>query len=445
MATEQQSQLIESRVQLEEHLAKGCRPPEMFRFGTEHEKFPFYEAGHGSVAYDGIQALLNAVHTTLGGSPILEKEAIIGLNTPDGASISLEPAGQLELSGSPLATLHHTRDELDAHLQTVKAAAKPLGIAYLGAGMTPDWTRSAMPFMPKARYGIMRNYMPKVGSLGLDMMHRTCTVQVNLDFSSEADMVQKFRVALALQPIATALFANSPFTDGKPNGFLSMRSHIWTDTDADRTGMLPFVFEEGMGFARYVDYALDVPMYFVTRNGQYHDVSGSSFRDFLNGSLPQLPGERPTLDDWASHLTTLFPEVRLKQFLEMRGADAGSRAMLLALPAFWVGIFHHQPSLDAAWYMVKNWTAQERHALRNAVPKSALKTAHKGSLVQTWALEVLALSEAGLKARALGEEVYLAPLWEIAHSGVTHAERLLQRYENMWSRSVAPLYNEEML
>jgi glutamate--cysteine ligase len=437
---------IESRATLIEWMEQGSRAPDAFRIGTEHEKFPFFAESLAPVPYEGIRRLLKGLQQKTGWEPIEDGGTIIGLyDNVKGGAISLEPAGQFELSGAPLASLHGTAAELDSHLEAANAVAAPLGIAFVGAGMTPDWTRAGMPVMPKARYAIMRRYMPKVGALGLDMMHRTCTVQVNLDFSSEADMVKKLRVSLALQPIATALFANSPFTEGKPNGFLSMRSNIWRDTDADRTGMLPFAFEEGMGFERYVDYALDVPMYFIKRGDVYHDVAGASFRDLMAGRLARMPGERARLADWINHLTTLFPEVRLKRFLEMRGADAGPRDHLLALPAFWVGLLYNNASLDAAWDIVKGWSAIERQALRDDVPKQALKAAIAGRSVHDIAREVLALSEVGLKARGQGEEVYLAPLFNIAETGRTRAEELLEKYHGEWKGSIEPIYTENIL
>ena len=349
---------IETRDELVAWIAAGEKPKSQFRVGTEHEKIPFFVSGRTPVPYDGrrgIRALLEGMQMLLGWEPILEGKTIIGLaDVTGGGAISLEPGGQFELSGAPVETIHRTCNELNSHLAQLRQVAEPLGIGFLGIGMSPLWTREQTPVMPKGRYKIMSNYMPKVGSLGLDMMFRTCTVQANLDFSSEPDMVKKLRVSLALQPIATALFANSPFTEGKPNGYLSFRSHIWEDTDNARSGMLPFAFEAGMGYERYVDYALDVPMYFVKRGSEYIDVAGSSFRDLLAGKHPALPGERASISDWANHLSTIFPEVRLKRYLEMRGADAGPWKNICALPAFWVGLFYDDVSLDAAWEVVKN-------------------------------------------------------------------------------------------
>ncbi len=434
---------------LADYLASGCKPRSQWRIGTEHEKFGFTLKGHRPLPYHGpagINALLNGMRR-FGWQPVIEGDNIIAL-TMDGGAISLEPGGQFELSGAPLENLHQTCTEVNTHLKQVREVADELGIGFLGLGFTPNWTRAEIPVMPKGRYGIMTNYMPKRGNLGVDMMYRTCTVQVNLDYSSEADMMKKFRVGLALQPLATALFANSPFTEGKPNGYLSLRSHIWTDTDPDRSGMLPFVFDDDFGFERYVDYALDVPMYFVYRNGKYIDASGQSFRDFLDGRLPALPGEKPTMSDWADHLTTLFPEVRMKKFLEMRGADGGPWRSLCALPALWAGLFYDQSALDAAWDMVRDWSPQEQQTLRNGVPKSALKTPFRGRLLQTYATEMLAIARAGLKSRAqigssgLDEQHYLDVLDEAARSGRCPAEVMLDEYHGRWQGNLDHVFDE---
>src|SRR5271165_904279 len=365
---------LQSRDELVAWLEAGVKPVSEFRIGTEHEKTPFTLAGHHPVGYEGargIGALLEGMKLLLGWEPIMERGNIIGLyDVTGGGAISLEPGGQFELSGAPVETVHQTQAELMAHLAQVREIAAPLGIGFLGLGMTPTWSRAEIPVMPKGRYRIMTAYMPKVGGHGLDMMYRTCTVQTNLDFASEADMVKKLRVGLALQPVATAIFANSPFTEGRPNGFLSFRSEIWRDTDPDRTGMLPWAFEPGMGFERYVDYALDVPMYFVKHGEEYVDTAGQSFRDLMAGKLPSMPGARATISDWSNHISTIFPEVRLKRYLEMRGADSGPTRYLLALPAFWVGILYDDVSLDAAWDLVKGWSAEKRHKLRDDVPKA---------------------------------------------------------------------------
>ena len=450
---------IETRNDLVIWIERGCKERSAFRLGTEHEKVPFYRDDLAPVPYEraashpgGIRDLLDALRARLNWEPIFDGAAIIGLAAPDiGAAISLEPGGQFELSGAPLASVHEVGDEFDAHLAAVHAAATPLGIAFLSLGMQPKWSRAAIPVMPKQRYAIMAGYMPKVGTLGLDMMFRTATVQVNLDYESEADMVKKLRVGLALQPIVTAMFANSPFADGRPNGFLSMRSEIWRDTDAARTGMLAFAFDEGMGFERYVDYALDVPMYFVKRGEHYHDVSGASFRDLLAGKLTQLPGEQATISDWANHLSTIFPEVRLKRFLEMRGADMGSRDHVLALPALWTGLLYDQSALDAAWDLVKGWSEAERSALRADVPRLALKAEIGGRKVRDVAVIVLALSRGGLARRALrdrsgrDETRHLDYLDRIVGEDRTPAEHWLARYEGAWKRSVDPAFEEARL
>ncbi|MFZ0125282.1 MAG: glutamate--cysteine ligase [Xanthobacteraceae bacterium] len=443
---------IESRDALVAWFEAGSKPRENFRIGTEHEKFAFTLEGHAPVPYDGsrgIKALLNGMRHLLGWEPIMEAENIIGLyDVTGGGAISLEPGGQFELSGAPVETVHQTSSELMAHLAQVREIARPLRIGFLGIGMTPKWSLREMPAMPKGRYRIMTAYMPKVGSHGLDMMYRTCTVQTNLDFSSEPDMVKKLRVSLALQPVATALFANSPFTDGKPNGFLSFRSEIWRDTDNQRAGTLPWAFEPGMGFERWVDYALDVPMYFVKRGDKYIDVAGQSFRDLLAGRLDALPGERATLSDWANHVSTIFPEVRLKRFLEMRGADGVPWRMLPALPAFWVGLLYDQDCLDAAWDIVKDWTAPERQKLRDDVPKQALKASIRGRSMLELAKDCLTLAHAGLKRRdrrdreGRDETLYLETLGDIVRRGYTPAEELLQKFHGPWRGSVEPIFTE---
>jgi glutamate--cysteine ligase len=445
---------IENESELVEYLEAGSKPPEQWRIGTEHEKFGFLIDDLSPLRYDGdsgIAAVLKALSAGFAWEPVEEDGNIIALRGDDGA-ITLEPGGQLELSGAALENLHQTCDEVHAHLHQVKSVVEPMGVGFLGMGFTPLWRRDEMPWMPKGRYRIMRGYMPRVGTLGLDMMVRTATVQVNLDFSDEADMVKKFRVSLALQPLATALFANSPFYEGKPNGYLSYRSMIWRDTDPARCGMLPFVFEPGMGFERYARYALEVPMYFVHRKGCYIDAAGQSFRDFLGGKLPALPGELPTIADWEDHLTTVFPEVRMKRFLEMRGADAGAWKSLCALPAFWVGLLYDKDCLDAAWDLVRHWSAQQREQLRRDAPRFGLKTRTpaKTSLgtLQRLAYEVLCIAEAGLKRRArfsgigVDETIFLRNLWDTVESGKTPAEQKLDRFHSDWNKSVRPIFSE---
>jgi len=444
------SPLIESRADLISVFSGGEKPREDWRIGTEHEKFVYRTADHRAPSWDepgGIRDLLEGL-TEFGWKPVLEGGKIIALAGQDG-TVSLEPAGQFELSGAPLANLHESCAESGRHLQQVKAVGDKLGLGFLGLGMWPDKTRAELPIMPKGRYRIMLDHMPRVGTLGLDMMLRTCTIQVNLDYASEADMVKKFRVGLALQPVATALFANSPFTEGKPNGFKSFRSHIWEDTDPARTGMLPFVFEDGFGYERYCDYALDVPMYFVFRDGKYIDAAGLNFRDFLDGKLSVLPGEKPTIADWNDHLSTAFPEVRLKSFLEMRGADGGRWGRICALPALWVGLLYDDAALDAAWERVRHWTIEEREALRHAVPAQALDApVPGGGTMRELAGEVLEIATAGLSARAElnasgdNESGFLDPLREVVATGMTFADRLLERYHGEWNGDVAHVYDE---
>jgi glutamate--cysteine ligase len=442
-----QGEPITSKAQLVEYFSSGSKPKSAWRIGTEHEKFVFDSKTLKPIPYEGpngIGAILSGL-TRFGWEAIEENGKIIAL-AKDGCSVSLEPGGQFELSGAPVQSIHQTCAEVGNHLSQVKALGTELGVGFLGMGFRPKWPREDTPWMPRNRYQIMRNYMPKVGKLGIDMMTRTCTVQVNLDFADEADMVKKLRVSLALQPVATALFADSPFTEGKPNGYLSYRAQIWTDTDPDRTGPLPFAFEDGMGFERYADYLLDVPMYFVYRNGQYIDASGQSFRDFLNGRLPALPGETPTTADWSDHATTAFPEVRLKKFLEMRGADGGPWDRLCALPALWVGLLYDQTALDAAWDLVKNWTAEDRANLKAAVPKQALKAKFGKGTVRDLALEVIRIARHGLNARKAGdlagtdESGFLNVLQTIADSGECPAEEKLKLFHGQWGGSVDPVY-----
>ncbi|MEX0643819.1 MAG: glutamate--cysteine ligase [Parvularculaceae bacterium] len=430
------SPVIESLDQLTAYLAAGSKPKSEWRIGTEHEKFVYCRKTLKPIPFEGetgIEAILMALGERTGWAPIVENGNTIGLKG-DGASVSLEPGGQFELSGAPVETIQQTCDEVHQHLACVKDVAGPMGVSFFGMGFAPFWTRAEMPQMPKERYDIMRAYMPKVGKLGLDMMHRTCTVQVNLDFGSERDMIAKFRTSLALQPLATALFANSGLVEGKPSGWASWRAHIWTDTDPDRTGLLDFVFEEGFGFERYADYILDVPMYFVRRGGNYVDAAGQSFRDFINGKLPALPGVRATIADFEDHLSTAFPEVRLKRFLEMRGADSGPWARICALPAFWVGLLYDDAALAAAWDVAKRWTNAEREALRIDAARHGLKAQIGGRALQSIALELLEVAREGLRRRSKSgacnpdESGFLDTLQEIAESGVTLSERNARRF-----------------
>ena len=440
--------VIESRDQLVAPFIGGEKPKADWRIGTEHEKLVFRTEDHRAPSYDepgGIRDILLSLRN-FGWEPVEEGGKVIAMSGADG-TVSLEPAGQLELSGAPLENLHDTCAETGRHLQQVKAVGEDCGVGFLGLGMWPDKARTDLPVMPKGRYEIMMRHMPRVGNLGLDMMLRTCTIQVNLDYSSEADMVKKFRTGLALQPLATALFANSPFTEGKPNSFLSYRSHIWSDTDPHRTGMLPFVFDEDFGYERWADYMLDVPMYFVFRDGKYIDCAGLSFRDFLAGKLSALPGELPTEADWWDHLSTAFPEVRLKSFLEMRGADGGPWSRICALPAFWVGLMYEQDALDAAWDLVKDWTVEEREDLRNAVPRLALDAPIPGGgTLQDLGKDVMAICRSGLNTRARfnasgdNEAGFLETLDEIVATGKVPAQRLLDKYHGEWNGDVSRVY-----
>jgi len=460
MSTRQDSvpaRAIASRDDLVAWIAEGAKPAADWRLGTEHEKFVFRHEDLSPVAYEGdagIDALLHGLMDCCGWVPILEAGKVIALKRAPGspgANVSLEPGGQFELSGAPLKTVHQTLVETTEHLRQCHRAGDELGLGFSGLGFSPVWSLAQTPKMPKARYDVMTRYMPKVGTRGLDMMYRTATIQVNLDFGSEVDMVRKMRVALALQPLATALFASSPFTDGKPNGFKSARSEVWRDTDASRTGMLSWVFDDGMGYEAYVDYALRVPMYFVYREGRYIDVAGACFGDFLNGKLPGLEDVVPTLDDWSDHLTTLFPEVRLKRFLEMRGADGGRLDMICALPAFWAGIMYDSSSLNAAWDIAKDWTSAQRQALRDDVPRLGFDAEIAGRPLGEVADEVLAIARSGLAKRACmnadgeDETLFLAPLEEIAACGKSVADRLLDAYAGPWAGDISHVYEATAL
>lgn len=440
---------VTSKAQLIETIASGIKPKDQWCVGTEHEKFPFYKENLRPVPYEGprgIRAMLEGLER-FGWEGVPENGNLISLRSPGKGTISLEPGGQFELSGAPLDNIHQTCGEIAEHLAQVKTVGDELGIGMLGLGFTPDWRREDIPWMPKGRYKIMQAYMPKVGTMGIDMMTRTCTVQANLDYGSESDMVKKLRVALALQPVATALWANSPFTEGKPNGALSYRTRVWQNTDAARTGMLPFAFEDGMGFERYVDYLLDVPMYFVFR-GHHVDVAGQSFRDFMGGRLAALPGQVPTVADWFDHMSTAFPEARVKNYIEVRGADCGARRRLCALPAFWTGLLYDTTSLDAAWDMAKDWSAADRAQLYRDVPALGLKAKIAGRTVQDLAGLLLDFAEAGLRGRrrlnANGEDEceFLTPLRETVASGETPAEHMLALYRGAWQGDVGKAYGE---
>jgi glutamate--cysteine ligase len=438
---------IESFDQLAAYMEAGCKPRDRWRIGAEHEKFGWLTDSRAPLPYAGprsISAIFEGLAARFGWQPVREGGNVIGL-TRGGANISLEPGGQFELSGAPLASTLEVGAELQSHLDEVRAVAGPMGVRFMGIGAPPDWTHAEMPVMPKGRYRLMTDYMGRVGTHGTQMMYRTATVQVNLDYASEADMVQKLRVALALQPVATALFASSPFFDGKPNGHRSWRSRIWRGLDDSRTGMLPFAFEAGMGFQRYVDWVLDVPMYFVYRDGHYINALGQSFRDFLKGQLPALPGEKPTLSDWADHMTTVFPEARVKKYIEMRGADCGDQAHIAALPAFWVGLMYDQTALDAAWDLVKGLDTETREGLRVAASVSALAGEAGGVKLWDLARAAVGLAHAGLVARGLGEEAQLQPLAESLKTGRVQADRWLDLYQGAWGGSLVPLYEAASL
>jgi glutamate--cysteine ligase len=443
---------IERYEQMAEYLASGCKPKEDWRIGTEHEKFGFCKDSLLPLPYEGersIHAVLSALRDRHDWQELHEAGKLIGL-TKDGANISLEPGGALELSGAPLETIHETCDEVNVHLKEVKGIADEIGVGFIGLGAAPTWMHEEMPLMPKGRYKLMDAYMGKVGTMGRTMMRRTSTVQVNLDYSSEADMIQKLRVGIALQPVAVALFANSPFFEGKPNGHKSWRSRVWRDTDNARAGMIPFVFDDDFGFERWVEYALDVPMYFVYRDGKYIDALGQSFRDFLDGKLPALPGEKPTLSDWADHLTTAFPEARIKKYIEMRGADGGPWRRLCALPAFWVGLCYEQDSLDAAWDLVKDWDAETREALRVTASVDGLRAKVGNIDMHELSKSVLDIAHAGLAKRARpgaggmipDETHFLNALMESVETKKTPADELMDHYNGAWAGDLNRIFAE---
>jgi len=443
---------IEHHEQLAQYLADGCKPKTDWRIGTEHEKFGYCKDTLQPLPFEGersIEAVLAALRDRHGWAELREGGKLTGLEK-DGANVSLEPGGALELSGAPLESIHETCDEVNQHLREVMDIANEIGVSFIGLGAAPTWTHAQMPLMPKGRYKLMDAYMGKVGTMGRTMMRRTCTVQVNLDFGSEADMVQKMRVAVALQPVATALFANSPFFEGQTNGHKSWRSRVWRDLDADRTGMIPFIFEDGFGFEAWVQYALDVPMYFVYRDGKYIDALGMSFRDFLAGKLPAMPGEIPTLSDWADHLTTAFPEARMKKYIEMRGADGGPWRRLCALPAFWVGVMYDQGALDAAWDLVKHFDAETREALRVRASVDGLQAQIGDIRMLDLARQAVAISHQGLKARARpgaggmipDETHFLNALTESIDTGKAPADELLAQYYGAWNGDLTRIFSE---
>ncbi|WOC15514.1 glutamate--cysteine ligase [Pseudochrobactrum sp. MP213Fo] len=439
--------------ELAEYLADGCKPKENWRIGTEHEKFPYYTQGNSPVPYEGtrgIRAILQAMQQRLGWDPIIDEGNLIGLVSTQGqGAISLEPGGQFELSGAPLQTIHQTFAEASQHLADVHDISTPMGIRFLGMGGSPKWTLAETPVMPKSRYAIMTAYMPKVGKEGLDMMYRTSTIQVNLDFASETDMRHKMQVGMKLQSVATALFASSPFTEGKPNGLQSWRSDIWRDTDNNRAGVLPFVFSERFGFADYVDWALDVPMYFIMRDGHYVDCTHITFRQFMHGAMKDHPtAGQPNIGDWANHISTLFPEVRLKRFLEMRGADGGPLEHIAGLSAFWVGLLYDEEALNAALDLTKDWSFEAVAEMRNSVPKLGFKTPLGHGTVADIARQAVSIAQLGLKNRkqhnekGQDETIHLAALEDILTSGQPLAETMLQRFNAEWNNSIDPVFQE---
>ena len=445
------STIIKDVGQLVEWIAKGAKPAADWRIGTEHEKFLFHRDSLRPVAYDGdsgVEAMLNALCKVIGdkATPIIEKGKIIGLKDGDGGSVSLEPGGQLELSGAPLSNLHQTCAETGRHLRHMRAVSSALGVGMLGIGFQPKWRRDDISWMPKGRYQIMRNHMPKVGTMGLDMMLRSCTVQVNLDYADEADMRRKFRTSLALQPIATALFANSPFKDGKPSGWLSGRAHVWTDTDNARCGVPSCVFDPHFGYEQWIDYILDVPMYFLHRGEDYVDVAGKSFRDYLAGTLAGFEGEPPQMADFEDHITTAFPEVRLKQYLEMRGADSGSWANICALPAYWVGLLYCDEALAEAEDLVRDVGADDVMAARLSVAKDGLRGKLGAHDVATLAKKTIDIASKGLRNRGIfddggdDESGFLQPLRKVIATQKTPAEVMLDLYHGEWAEDIDQVF-----
>ena len=431
---------------------QGEKPSKNWKIGTEHEKFVFYTNNFKRVSYlgaSGISELLNALAIKNNWVKIIENNNTIGLKDDTGASISLEPGGQLELSGTPLENLHQTCKETGQHLKIMKEVMSGLGLLMVGVGYDPKWSRSDISFMPKGRYEIMKNYMPKVGQLGLDMMLRTCTIQVNLDFSSEKDMVEKFQISMALQSVATALFANSPFIEGKPSGYLSSRAMVWTDTDPYRTGVPEIVFDSNFGYESWLNYVLEVPMYFVYRDGKYIDVAGNSFVDFMEGKLKGFEGQYPTIKDWEDHITVAFPEVRLKQYLEMRGADGGPWNIICALPALWVGLLYDSQSQSDALSLAKPlMDANILEEGRVSAATFALNGKIGNVSIDKLASDMLDISRNGLKrrnkidARGLDESQFLDPLFYILDNKQTGAEKLLQKYNGSWNKNIDKIFIE---
>ncbi|MDX8382005.1 MAG: glutamate--cysteine ligase [Ghiorsea sp.] len=441
------------REELADYFRSGCKPKSDWKIGTEHEKIGYCKNSLRPIPYFGeksIQHLLERLAdwnydeqwlaVLENGNPIALKHGL--------ASITLEPGGQLELSGAPLATIHETHDEVGRHFDLLRHLTTELEMGFLAVGFQPKWKRSDIPWMPKSRYNVMREYMTKVGTKGHDMMLRTATTQANLDFESEADMVKKMRVAYCLQPMVTALFAASPFKDGKPSGLLSTRADCWLDTDPNRTGIPGCVFKDDFSFESWTEWVLDVPMYFVLRDGDYVDCTGESFRDFLEGKLPSLPGQHPTYADWELHVSTTFPEVRLKQFIEVRGADSGGWDWISALPALWKGLLYDEATLNKAWDMVKDWQHGDVVELMKNVPKTALKTSFLDKNVHHFAEIVLNLAKEGLDninvcdKNGRCEAQYLTPLFEVVSSGETQSDKWLKLYHGVWNENIDCLFKE---
>ena len=415
----------------------GCKPKNLFRIGTEHEKFVYKLNSLKPVSYNepsGIKNILKSL-VRFGWVEVSESGNIIALRK-DNQSITLEPGGQLELSGAPLENIHQTCSEVNEHLKQVKIIGNELNIGFLGVGARLEGKLSSDLWMPKPRYKIMKDYMPLVGNLGLEMMADTCTVQANLDYSSEQDMRRKLKTSFILQPIVTALFASSPIEKMKPSKYITRRAAIWFDVDKDRCGTPKFIFDENLSFESWVDYALKVPMYFIKRNGQYINCAGASFEKFMLGKLEQLSNEKPTILDWEDHLSTIFTEIRLKQYIEFRGADAGPWKSLCALPALWVGLLYDSESLNEAESLAKSWSFDMYKKAYEEVPVKGLDLIINKRSINDHAKDLIAISKRGLKKRNFldgtgnDESGYLNQLEEITHTGNSQAKKMLSMWNN---------------
>jgi glutamate--cysteine ligase len=432
---------VASVEELVDFLRRWEKPRDRWRVGTEHEKIGLYEADHAPVPYEterGIGTLLERIAEVDGWGRITEGPNVIALEK-DGASITLEPGGQFELSGAPLRTIHETCDEFHRHLDLMKRVSEPLGIVWLGLGMHPIHGVDRIPRMPKERYAIMQSYLPKRGALALDMMFTTATVQANYDFADEADMVAKMRAAMGLTPIVSAMFANSSLSGGKANGFVSRRLHVWQQVDPDRCGLLPLVFEPDFGYRRYVEWALDVPMFFVVRDGEHRPAKGMRFRTFLREGGA---GTRATLSDFDRHLTTLFPDVRLKHIIEVRGADAVPPGLTCSLPALWKGLLYDDEALAAAWHLVRHSSQEEREVAREDAARRGLGASFAGRSMLDLARELTAIAREGLRRirhagrRDPDETPFLDPILDQLESGASPGQVVLDRWEGEWGRSV---------